>query len=188
MSLKLNRKTIFISIAILLWLLTGCYRDNNHPRYTYYPEMTENFASNSYSPELVATDSFKLKPVKGTVSISGLQHSSNYNMDRSLAGKHFTNPLDRTLKNIKTGKIIYKKLCENCHGEHGSGIGYLIEKQLFPFTPSALNTEKVSALTDGDLYRSFVYGYGVMGAHNNMMTEMERWQVVCYIRELQKQK
>ncbi|MNT30857.1 hypothetical protein D3C72_1666710 [compost metagenome] len=53
--------------------------------------------------------------------------------------------------------------------------------------PPALLTDKVKAWPDGHLYHVITVGQGVMGPYASHIPQSVRWQVVNYIRFLEKQ-
>lgn len=87
------------------------------------------------------------------------------------------------------GKQLYEIMCAICHGENGDGKGYLVTSGKFAVVPSYKSAEGVGLknLPEGKMYHSITYGKGVMGSYASQLTPQERWMVICYIQEFQKQ-
>jgi hypothetical protein len=56
----------------------------------------------------------------------------------------------------------------------------------YPLKIPALNTDKIKGWTDGEIYHVITQGQGVMGGYKSHIPQAYRWQVVNYIRYLQK--
>jgi mono/diheme cytochrome c family protein len=83
---------------------------------------------------------------------------------------------------------MYERVCIICHGPNGDGQGQMYTSELYPFPPASLVNKKVNELPDGQIFHTITYGYGVMGAHANIVRPDDRWKIVLYIRkELQTQ-
>jgi hypothetical protein len=40
-------------------------------------------------------------------------------------------------------------------------------------------------LPEGKIFHSITYGKGLMGAHNSLLSQEERWKLVYYVQKLQ---
>ena len=94
------------------------------------------------------------------------------------------NPLQPSAENLAHGKMLFENNCSPCHGMTGRGDGSVVH--LLQHKPANLLTGVSKNLPDG-----YVYGYirngGIwMPSYNDAMSSKERWQVVQYIRELEK--
>lgn len=98
-----------------------------------------------------------------------------------------TNPLAGDQEAIAAGKEIYQQNCASCHGEEGTGHGPAAAA-LDPQPASLADQAMMQDLSDAYLFWRVSEG-GAMEPFNSAMpawkdtlTEMERWQVVSYIR------
>jgi len=57
----------------------------------------------------------------------------------------------------------------------------------YPYPPSSLLSEKVKAMSNAELYHTISVGFNIMKAHAIQLREKNRWEVVEYVKELQKQ-
>ncbi|RQP13729.1 MAG: cytochrome c [Parapedobacter sp.] len=126
------------------------------------------------------------------------------NEDYERAGAEVVNPLVHTEENLAQGKALYQVYCAVCHGPEGHGDGPITKdrtleaesRQLenFPPPPSYAKSDGINSsrggqmadLTDGKIYHTITYGLNMMGSHASQLTPEERWKVVMYVRELQK--
>jgi hypothetical protein len=95
--MKLNSDYIkcYFSIGIILVLLS-CDRDNNHPGYTYYPDMVDSRAYESFSKNPNFEDKTSMRdPVEGSVPRGYLPLPYTKDLeDRFKAGEDLVNPLN----------------------------------------------------------------------------------------------
>lgn len=85
---------------------------------------------------------------------------------------------------LMVGQKFYETNCMLCHGVKLAGDGPVAAKM--PNKPPALNSDKIKGWTDGELYHVITVGQGVMGPYASHIPQQYRWQVVNYIRYLQK--
>lgn len=95
------------------------------------------------------------------------------------------NPVPTTEENLEYGRFLYDEQCAVCHGMEGHGDGTIVEAGHFG-APPTLNSDRLRAQRDGEIYHVITYGQGLMWAYDNNLTEMERWAVVNYVRALQR--
>jgi mono/diheme cytochrome c family protein len=176
-----------VILIILIVSVAGCDRNNNHPGYDYFPDMTYSkaYETNSANPVL-KNHSTMLEPVKGTISREQAVFPYEKNdSDRVRAGKELINPFDSvSMDLLNQGKRVYETFCIVCHGEKGDGKGNLYTSGKYPFPPAHLNSDKVKKLLDGEIYHTITVGFGVMGAHGSQIRPEDRWKVILYIRNV----
>ena len=81
------------------------------------------------------------------------------------------------------GQRVYLQHCMVCHAPTGQGNGPIVGPDRFPMGPS-LVTPTVAGYSDGYIYAIVRQGRGLMPAYGPRMSELERWQVVAYVRAL----
>ena len=98
----------------------------------------------------------------------------------SMAG--IQNPVAADARSLHNGRLYFQINCAVCHGEAGKGDGPILKaKAIFPpplIGPSA------EGKSDGYLWAIIRNGRGAMPSYNRI-EEMDRWDVVNYIRGLQ---
>ncbi len=97
---------------------------------------------------------------------------------------------EMSLKYENSGQERYTINCAVCHGVKGDGLGILVQKKgdLLLKKPPSLLSETYQKYSDARIYYVITYGWGLMGNYGTQITDdNERWAVVNYVRELQKQ-
>lgn len=94
------------------------------------------------------------------------------------------NPLEYDAVATKKGKKMYTQLCVICHGAKGKGDG-LAGAALNP-KPAKFNTNLFITQTDGAIFWKLSEGRPPMAPYKDILTEAERWQLINYIRSLNK--
>ena len=92
------------------------------------------------------------------------------------------NPFKGNAEAMAKGEKTYKQLCFICHGNKGKGDG-AAGAALNP-APTNFTTESFLSQTDGAIFWKLTNGRTPMAAYKDILTEEQRWQVVCYIRHL----
>jgi len=157
----MNRFTIIIAIALMA--IGACDRTRSSTGWDYMPDMYYSNAFESYTPN----PNFEDKTDE----------------DRMAAGEALVNPWETTVENLGRGKEAYDIFCLSCHGELGDGQGFLFTSKRYPYPPANLLEDRVKELKDGAMYHSITLGYGIMGAHGNMIRPEDRWKIILHIRE-----
>ena len=182
--------TIYKAVFLLLlpFILLSCNRDRNNPGWDYFPDMFYSTAYETFTRNPNFKDSMTMRvPVPGTVPRGYTPF--NYTIDpesRVLAGKELINPFSPSPEILLTGEVTYTTFCQGCHGQGGTGEGFLYTSGLYPMKPRSLTSDIAIKLRDGEIYHSITLGFGSMGAHGSQIRADERWKLVLYIRKLQK--
>jgi mono/diheme cytochrome c family protein len=183
-----------ISIKIIILFLTGimilaCDRNRNMRGYDFIPDMVYSQAYDTYSENPNFKDSMTMRvPVNGTVPMGFIPF--RYTIDsisRAKAGMELVNPYLPTDEVIASGKLIFTTFCIGCHGPLGKGDGQLFISGLYPLKPREISAEPTAKLKDGEIYHTITLGFGSMGAHGAQIKPADRWKIVLYVRELQKE-
>ena len=107
---------------------------------------------------------------------------------RIKAGNELVNPVSSISRSsISSGKkALYHILCW-MPWNSGDGDGQLYTSKLYPLKPRSLSSGNSVILKDGEIYHSITLGFGSMGAHGSQIRPDDRWNLVLYIRSLQKE-
>jgi mono/diheme cytochrome c family protein len=84
---------------------------------------------------------------------------------------------------VEAGKKLAETNCVTCHGPQGKGNGPAAAA--LPTKPADWTSAKVKSETDGELFWKISNGRGPMPPWKHL-SEKERWDLVAYIRSLQK--
>jgi mono/diheme cytochrome c family protein len=101
-----------------------------------------------------------------------------------IAGHPASQPVPTSDDSLQRGQILFTRNCVICHDENGTGIGTL--SGYFNPTPANLKGEKVVNMLDADIFLVLTQGRGAMPNLAENLLPIERWDVVNYLRSLQK--
>ncbi|HCE16427.1 MAG TPA: hypothetical protein DEQ80_01075 [Anaerolinea thermolimosa] len=96
------------------------------------------------------------------------------------------NPVPADAASLERGKTQFEINCVICHGATGKGNGpfaaFLVEKK-----PPSLLEGRPLTLSDGEIFMTITNGVGKMPSlKENLPTPEMRWDIVNYVRSLQK--
>ncbi|MBX2989296.1 MAG: cytochrome c [Bdellovibrionaceae bacterium] len=127
-------------------------------------------------------------PAEHTVPVGYVPYKYGTNVEQ--ASKELKNPLagDTSEPVMWTGIRVYETQCSICHGPKGEGgeASKSPVSELMALKPPSLLTDKVRSMSDGHIYHIITMGQGVMGPYNAHVPQKDRWQLVNFIRHLQK--
>lgn len=96
-----------------------------------------------------------------------------------------TNPLKSDAETLKTGKDVWVKHCQSCHGKQGKGDGSKAAQ--LKTAPGDFSTASFHNQSDGAIYYKTTEGRDDMPAFKKKIPdEEERWAVVTYLRTFKK--
>jgi mono/diheme cytochrome c family protein len=183
--------TILIAAAgIAVISFSGCGPSGNKPNVELIQDMMESPAIKAQEfDESSPNHSGARVPPEHTVPVGFEPYK--YATDVEAASKNLRNPIagDSTPETLLIGQKFYVTNCAVCHGEKGEGA---IEAKLaigekMALKPPPVISDKVKSWPDGHLYHVITMGQGVMGPYASHIPQKYRWQVVNYIRFLEKQ-
>lgn len=188
--------------VFLVILLTSCGDSasdgkpfTSHPGYEYMPNMYRSPSYETYSENpLFSNNSTARKPVVGTIARGHMPFEYDNNLEDYLrAGKKLINPLQKTEKNIEEGEALYGMFCAHCHGKNGDGKGS-VTHPVYGAIPAYNDNVQIrrtgstmSELKDGNIYHAITYGLNAMGPHASQISPEERWKIIMFVNNLQKE-
>ncbi len=101
-----------------------------------------------------------------------------------VAARQLKNPVPMTGASVKRGEALYGTFCVPCHGARGKGDGPVSAKFV---PPPPLDGPAARGRTDGYIYATIRQGSlsTIMPAYGYRLSELERWDLVNYVRHLQ---
>ena len=180
------RKSVFtlLGFASLMSLglgLAGCSRDSQKTNFEYVPHMIDQPFVKAQRPGPWG-EGMRLAP-EDTLARNA-PDPYRYPNDPEKAGKELKNPLPHDEATILRGQKYYNTYCIVCHGPKGEGNGFVVPK--FPMPPS-LHSEKVRTWPDGRIYHVISMGQNLMPSYASQINREDRWAIIHYVRELQKE-
>ncbi|MAO17942.1 c-type cytochrome [Flagellimonas marinaquae] len=97
---------------------------------------------------------------------------------------NLNNPLKNDATAAESGKRTFRMLCVICHGAKGKGDG-MGGAGLTP-KPTDLTSTEVQSQTDGALFWKLTNGKPPMASYETALPENKRWELINYIRTLNK--
>ncbi len=193
MKSSINKKYINILFSLLAGLVltttqTAC-SDKSKPNVELIQDMMESPAIKPQEYDENSPNHSGMRvPPEGTQPVG----FTPYRYATDLAGaKNNRNPLasDMGEATLKVGIKYFTTNCTVCHGDHGEGgeLAKSVVSEKMALKPPSLLTDKIRSWTDGELYHVITMGQGVMGPYASHIPQKYRWQVVNYIRHLQKE-
>ncbi len=95
------------------------------------------------------------------------------------------NPVPVTPEGLAAAAKLFKDNCVMCHGEKGQGDGEsakTLNRKPANFTDKAMMSQE----TDGALFWKMSQGRAPMPSWEDVFSETQRWQLVNYLRQLEK--
>lgn len=198
--------TLFFGAAV--FMLSSCKEDSNAPGVEYMPDMYRSPALEAYvdygnNKMMDWTQSQKEEagikpvlsrlPVAGTIPYTGSAEAAVFVMPYALkntledyerAATDVKSPLLSEKRHVLRGQEIYTKMCTHCHGKEGHGDGAISKNGFILGIPDYAT--KLKDLPEGKMFHSITYGKGLMGQHASQLNQLERWQVIEWVKCLQK--
>ena len=131
-------------------------------------------------------------PPKGTIA-RGHMNNGPLNVWKNPDGSFVAkNPLEPSEAVLARGQQRFNINCSPCHGRSGrGGIGKeangTVGRRWGAPIPSFIDHERVSLISDGEIFDVITAGRGTMPAYNRAITVEDRWSIIHYIRALQYQ-
>lgn len=91
------------------------------------------------------------------------------------------NPVAADSASVRRGRVYFQINCAPCHGRAGKGDGQATKLGMVPMP---LISDRAKNFTDGYIWGMMRNGRGLMPSYNRI-EEMDRWDVVNYVRALQ---
>ena len=190
--LAMNKTKILglASVAVAAAIAVSSCKDKRSTGWEYAPNMYEHIAYDPDQPNPNFKDGKTAqKAPAGTIPVGFTTFDYPNTKDGyELAGTEFKSPLAETAENLEDGKQLFISFCSPCHGL-GDG---LVVQHGYPPPPSYSKGQSsrggnMKDLTDGKIYHTITYGVNAMGSYASQLSPTERWKVVQYVHQLQKQ-
>jgi len=98
--------------------------------------------------------------------------------------KKLKNPAAASNATVEQGRKNFRQYCVDCHGAKGDGKGAMAGS--LKRKPADLTTRNFRGLSDGEIFWRISKGDDVMPSFEKTfpLSDMERWQLVRYLRSL----
>ncbi len=127
------------------------------------------------------------QPVPGTVPIGGLKEDAAFFTGKGADGQFVaTIPMAADEALLERGHQRYVIYCQPCHDARGDGKGILFQRGSVP--TATFHQEKILKYPDGQIFDVITNGMGLMPAYRWPILPADRWAIIAYVRELQRER
>ena len=178
------------ALAFTSLVVAGCARGctSSRPPIHLNPSMDDQ---PKVRPQAASTFFFNgasmREPVPGTVAIGGLREDEPFFTGKGADGQFveaIPHPVDDAL--VERGRQRYGIYCQPCHDARGDGRGILFQRGNVP--TATFHQEKILKYPDGQIFDVITNGVGLMAGYRWPIPPADRWAIVAYVRELQRER
>lgn len=184
----MNARPLFRALVMTgLVAVTGCARGctSSQPPIHLNPSMDDQPKLRPQASSTFFYDGAGMRePVPGTIPIGGLKDAALHTGKGADGQFVTTSPVAVDAKLVERGKDRYRIYCQPCHDARGDGKGLLFQKGNVP--TASFHQEKVLKYPDGQIFDVITNGFGLMAGYKWPIAPNDRWAIVAYVRELQR--
>jgi mono/diheme cytochrome c family protein len=170
--------------------VTGCARGctSSRPPIHLNPSMDDQMKVLPQTASVFFFNGASMRdPVPGTVPIGGLKEDDAFFTGKGADGQ-FVATIPTTVDDaaLERGRQRYVIYCQPCHDARGEGRGILFQRANVP--TGNYHTEKILKYPDGQIFDVITNGVGLMGGYRWPITPADRWAIVAYVKQLQRER
>jgi mono/diheme cytochrome c family protein len=185
-----HRQVLGALALISVISLAGCARGctSSRPPIHLNPSMDNQPKVRAQTASTFFYDGSSMRqPVPGTVPIGGLKEDVAFFTGKGADGSFVAaNPVTVNEAVVERGRQRAAIYCQPCHDARGDGKGILFQRGNVP--TASFHQEKILNYTDGQIFDVITNGAGLMAGYRWPIPPADRWAIVAYVRELQKQR
>ena len=179
------------AIAVLsVVVCSGCARGctSSRPPIHLNPSMDDQPKVRAQSASTFFFNGASMRePVPGTVAIDGLKEDGPFYTGKGPDGQFIAaNPVAVDAAVVARGHDRYRIYCQPCHDARGDGKGILFQRGNVP--TASFHQEKILQYPDGRIFDTITNGFGLMSGYRWPIPPADRWAIVAYVRDLQRQR
>ena len=191
MSIYKRKTSIFITISLLsclVFILPSCRGNiSKKPPIHLNPNMDTQPKYKPFRESNFFKDGRTMRPlIEGTIALGKLKDNSHF-YNGTVNGafvKEYPPQMILDTNSLKRGKEMFRRSCSHCHTMNGDGKS-IVAKSL-PVKPRTFHSIMSYERSVGEFYNIIVNGTGTMAPHRfHVKSEIDRWNIVSYIRALQ---
>lgn len=184
------RRALGVVALVSAVAATGCARGctSSRPPIHINPSMDNQPKVRAQSASTFFFDGAAMRaPVPGTVAIGGLKEDAAFFTGKGTDGQFVaTGPVPVTDTVVERGHDRYGIYCQPCHDAKGDGKGILFQRGNVP--TASFHQEKILAYPDGQIFDVITNGAGLMSGYAWPIPPADRWAIVAYVRQLQRER
>lgn len=185
------RRSVSVALALAaLVVLGGCARGcpSSRPPIHLNPSMDDQPKVRPQTASAFFRNGASMRePVPGTVALGGLREDAAFFTGRGADGELVAAvpvPVDETL--LGRGRERYEIYCQPCHDARGDGRGILFQRGNVP--TASFHQDRIRQYSDGEMFDVITNGRGLMAGYGWPISPADRWAIVAYVRELERQR
>jgi mono/diheme cytochrome c family protein len=175
---------VFTSVFFLAGCARGC--TSSRPPIHLNPSMDDQPKVQAQSASTFFFNGQSMRePVPGTIPIGGLKEDTAFFTGKGADGQFVAaipHPVDDA--GLERGRQRFTIYCQPCHDARGDGKGILFQRGNVP--TATFHQEKLLKYTDGQIFDVITNGSGLMGSYRSAIPVADRWAIVAYVRQLQR--
>ncbi len=181
-------RNLYVLIALLTAGGLGCWEQWSND---WFPQMKWQKSVQAFERTMHDGKVDQFMPPEGTVPVGAPGAPKLGKLDEA-AQSRVPNPRPASLASLENGKERYEIFCATCHGAGGMGDGPVsmlgdIQGPFVGVLALVGPASPVNARTDGHIQATIRYGRRRMPSYQRI-PEMDRWDIVNYLRYLNGQK
>jgi mono/diheme cytochrome c family protein len=186
----MKRQVLTLIVLTSVIPLAGCVRGctSSRPPIHLNPSMDDQPKVRAQSASAFFFNGASMRPpVPGTIPIGGLKENGPFFTGKGADGQFVAaipHAVDDAL--VARGRDRYAIYCQPCHDARGDGKGILFTRGNIP--TATFHQEKVLKYSDGQIFDIITNGSGLMASYRYPVTPADRWAIVAYVRELQRER
>ena len=185
-----NRPLLGALVLASVVSLAGCARGctSSRPPIHLNPSMDSQPKVRAQTASTFFYDGSSMRqPVPGTVAIGGLNEDVAFFTGKAADGSFVAaNPVTVNEALVERGRQRAAIYCQPCHDARGDGKGILFQRGNVP--TASFHQEKILNYTDGQIFDVITNGAGLMAGYRWPIPPADRWAIVAYVRDLQRQR
>ncbi len=193
------KKLLIIAVAATATTIVACSDVKRTPGTVYMPDMAYSRAYETYADHSDLTEKgvhYTAMPVEGTIARGSelpfhIAKDAPGDTTNYYASRQVANPIDSlSSTDASEAERLYLINCGICHGSKLDGNGPLYKGGEGPYAakPATLvGDAKYESMPDGQMFYSVAYGKNMMGSYASQLTRKQRWMVIKYIKNKQKE-
>ena len=193
------KKLLIIVVAATATTIVACSDVKRTPGTVYMPDMAYSRAYETYADHSNLSEKgihYTAMPVEGTIARGSelpfhIAKDAPGDTTNYYASRMVANPVDSlSAADAVEAERLYLINCGICHGSKLDGNGPLWKEGDGPYKAAPKNLigdAVVSNMPDGQMFYSLTYGKNMMGSYASQLSRKQRWMVIKYIKNKQKE-
>ena len=101
--------------------------------------------------------------------------------------QNLPNPVPADQASLARGEVLFDRICAICHGSGGVGAEANMTQWIPLLVGFNLSGPTVAEFSDGYIYGIMRVGRGLMPPYGHQISNFDRWHIVNYVRQLQRE-